>query len=141
MHQNWLIWCCTWSKCTGYFSLAFTVSHLVHRVYVIVITLTSGQADLTCLYGLIANNFSWLERQFDIQFILPSSGVENIPQFTLSSEVDEFKEFNACKEYEMIGTRKFDHVRYFRYLSKTLRHRLNLTHKLWCILKMTQNLK
>lgn len=69
----------------------------------------TGQADLTCLYGLIANNFSWLERQFDIQFILPSSGVENIPQFTLSSEVDQFKEFNACKEYEMIGTRKFDH--------------------------------
>lgn len=99
--------------------MAFAVPHnLVHRVYVIIITLTSGQADLTCLYGLITNNFFWLERQFDIQFILPSSGVENIPQFTLSSEVDEFKEFNACKEYEMIGTRKFDHVRYFRYLSK-----------------------
>lgn len=42
--------------------------------------------------------------------------------------MDQFKEFNACKEYEMIGTRKFDHVRYLRYLSKTLYHRLNLTH-------------
>lgn len=110
------------------FHFGFAVSHLVHIVYVNIIILTLGQADLTCLYGLIANNFSWLERQFDIQFILPSSGVENIPQFTLSSEVDQFKEFNACKEYEMIGTRKFDHVRYFRYLSKTLYHRLNLTH-------------
>ena len=72
--------------------------------------LSTGQADLTSLYGLIANNFSWLERQFDIQFVMPPSGTENVPQFTLRSEVDHTKEFDACKEFEKIGTRKFDHV-------------------------------
>lgn len=33
----------------------------------------------------------------------------------------------------MIGIRKFDYVRYFRYLSKILRYRLNLIYKFRCI--------
>ncbi|XP_062617081.1 uncharacterized protein KIAA0825-like [Saccostrea cucullata] len=70
----------------------------------------TGQADLTCLYGLIANNFAWLEKQFDIQFVLPPYGTEDVPQFSLRMEVDHPREFDACKEYEMIGSRKFDHA-------------------------------
>lgn len=69
-----------------------------------------GQADLTSLYGLIANNFSWLEHQFDIQFVLPPYVTEDNPQFTLRMDVQHVGAFDACKEYEMIGSRKFDHV-------------------------------
>ncbi|XP_033750005.1 LOW QUALITY PROTEIN: uncharacterized protein KIAA0825-like [Pecten maximus] len=69
----------------------------------------TGQRDLRNIHFLITNNFLWLEHHLDIQYVLPPGDNKPLPVFTTNMKSTAQREFDPAKEFDLIGTRKFDH--------------------------------